>query len=85
MSLSLSNILLGDDQLLVSPVSSSSVVFNFGSVNLSYGRIALVNQTSDRYKAGQTIMYSNLGQISVTYLTIQYYLINQNTIKLVAP
>lgn len=85
MSLSLSNILLADDQLLVTVLTGTSVTLNYGSLNLSYGSIALVNPTSDRYKAGQSIIYSNVGAISVTYLNTQYFLINQNAIKLVAP
>lgn len=85
MSLSLSNILLADEQLLIRPATTASVTINFGTTNILYGTIALVNQTSDRYKAGQSIIYSNVGAISVTYLTVQYYLINENTIKLVAP
>lgn len=85
MSLSLSNILLGEGQLLITALPSASVTLNYGSMNLAYGRVALVNQTSDRYKAGQSIIYNNVGAISVTYLGIQYFLINENTIKLVAP
>jgi hypothetical protein len=81
----LSTIILGSQQLLVSPLSSTSVTINYGSLNLSFGKVELVNQLSEKYQIGQKILYNNTGQISVSYLGVQYFLINESTIKLIAP
>lgn len=83
--LTLNDVLLADGQLLITPLGATSVVLNYGSVNLAYGRIALVNPLLDMFKTGQSIIYSNVGQVSVTYLNISYFLINASSIKLVAP
>ncbi len=83
--MALSDIVLGEDLVLVTPLPNTSVVFNYGTLNVAYGRVQLVNQNIDMYKAGHSVIYNNSGAIALTYSGVSYFLINQSSIKLIAP
>jgi hypothetical protein len=83
--MAVSDIILSEGQVLVIPISSSSVMINFGTLNIGYGKVKLVYQLSGNYQVDQDIIYNTTNQIQVTFQSVSYYLINESSIKLIAP
>lgn len=71
-------IILNKNQILLTQIDTTEI--GLSGSNLQWGYIQLVSALTDRYVVGNYVLYDPLGQTSIIFDSIEYFLVQEDKI-----